>query len=229
MKYIIANWKAYKSESASLKFLEEFLASYVAVEDVQVVIAPSFVALSAMSKMISSSGAQNLSLAGQDVSPFPRGSYSGAIPADVLKDYANIAIVGHLERRKYFHEGNHETTNKVAELDDAAMIPLICLDDDFMTTQLAAITDIDCQKGLILAYTPGYALNASLAEPIESVEKAVAMIRRFNTKASIIYGGAVTEKNVKTFWDCDGVDGVFVGKGSHDVKSFLKIIDLCRN
>ncbi|MGL1931161.1 MAG: triose-phosphate isomerase [Desulfotalea sp.] len=229
MKYIIANWKAYKNEASSLQFLEQFLSSYKASDDLQIVIAPSFIALSSMSKMIVDSGVRNLSLAGQDVSPFPRGSYSGAIPADILKDYAKIAIVGHLERRKYFHETNHEATNKMAELADASMVPLLCLDDDFMSSQLAAIADIDCQKGLFLAYTPGYALNANIPEPVESVVNAVNMIRKFNTKADILYGGAVNEKNVRRYWDCDGVSGVFIGKASHDAKTFLNIIDTCRN
>ena len=47
---------------------------------------------------------EHFSLAAQDISPFPLGSYTGATAADMVKPICRYVIVGHWERRNYFHE-----------------------------------------------------------------------------------------------------------------------------
>ena len=227
-RYIIGNWKCNKTVKDSLAWLDTFQAEYVPRQDNQIVICPPSLSLVPLKQKLVELGVDEsvLSLGAQDVSSFPRGSYTGALSADLLKPYASRVIVGHSERRKYFHETNHEVTNKVAELADAGMSPILCLDESYAHSQLSAIADIDCPE-IIIAYSPIYALNSNVAEPVDNVVKMVAEIKRFLPKVPIIYGGAVRPENARKYWDAPGVDGLFVGNSSLDVHSFLSIINEC--
>lgn len=225
-RYLICNWKCHKSELGALDWLKAFKNGYRAREDVEIVICPPSICLPLLKDKIAEYQLEQVSLAAQDISPFPRGSYTGALSADMVKPYAKMAIVGHFERRKYFHETNHEATNKVAELGDMSMTPILCLDDSYIHSQLAAIADVDCSQ-LIAAYCPTYALNSKMAETPENVKKAVADIKTFLPFSSIIYGGAVTVQNAKTYWDIEGIDGLFVGAAGLDAEGFLEILAVC--
>lgn len=226
MKYLIANWKCYKTEQDSLLWLDTFLKNYSPHPDVEIILAPSFLSLSRMTERIAGFGKSGLSLAAQNVSAFPRGGYTGEISADLLKPYARYGIIGHLERRKYCRETQNDITNKVSETVDANMVPILCLEDETLAPQLASIVDVD-SNDIILAYTPSYALNSHIAEPIGVVIKALADMRKFRPKSKCIYGGAVNEKNASLYWNAEGVDGLFVGKASHRPEDFLAIIKAC--
>lgn len=225
-RYLICNWKCYKTEQDALEWLSTFKNGYRAKENIEIVICPPSICLPLLKEKIAEYQLEQVSLAAQDVSPFPRGGYTGALSADMLKEYAQMAIVGHTERRKYFHETNHEATNKVAELGDVLMTPILCLDDSYIHSQLAAIADIECPQ-IIAAYCPTYALNSKMAETPENVKKAVANIKIFLPSSPIIYGGAVTARNAETYWAIDGIDGLFVGSAGLDAKDFLEILALC--
>lgn len=226
MKYLIANWKCYKTEQDSLLWLDEFLKHYSSHPDLKVIIAPSYLSLSRMAERIAQSGVSGLFLAAQNVSAFPRGGYTGEISADLLKPYADYVIVGHSERRTYCHETQNDITNKVAEVADADLVPLLCLDDDSLAPQLSSIVDVESDE-LILAYTPPHALSSNRAEPLDLVVKSLMEMKRYRPKAKLIYGGAVNEKNASWYWDAEHIDGVFVGKASHEVDEFLAILEAC--
>lgn len=222
-RYLICNWKCHKTAEAALRWLDVFRKNYKPKKDIEIVICPSILCLPLLKEKLSEFQLEQVSLAAQDVSPFPRGSYTGAVSADMLKPYAKMAIVGHSERRKYFHETNHEATNKVAELGDVGMTPILCLDDSYIHSQLAAIADIDCPK-IIAAYCPTYALNSKKAETAENIIKAVADIKIFLPSAPIIYGGAITTQNAAQYWQIEGLYGLFVGSAGLEAENFLEIL-----
>ncbi len=222
-RYLICNWKCHKTEQSVLDWLDVFRNEYRPQKDLEIVICPSSICLPLLKTKIEEYQLERVFLAAQDVSPFPRGSYTGALSADMLKPYAKMAVVGHSERRKYFHETNHEATNKVTELGDVSMTPILCLDDSYIHSQLAAIADIDCPQ-IIAAYCPTYALNSKMAETPENVKKAVKNIRIFLPSSPIIYGGAVTAQNARVFLGLEGISGLFVGSAGLDPKSFLAIL-----
>ena len=81
---------------------------------------------------------------------------------------------------------------------------------------------------------PVWAIGSVTPATAEECFEAVIAIRRaiaslggidYAKKVQILYGGAVTKDNAKTFLDEGGVDGLLIGRASQDVKLFLDILN----
>ncbi len=224
-RYVIANWKSYKRFEDAKKWLDEFSGIYTPIEGLQVIIAPTFLSLEKLADYINKLELENVSLAAQDVSPFPKGSYTGAIAADLLKDMVEYVIVGHSERKRYFHETNHDIGNKVLETVDAGLVPIVCIDKPYAMSQLTALNDIDTDD-VILAYGPADALTSRIPETPGKVREAVEFISQVHPKWSIVYGGALQPDNAATYANIPGVSGLFSGSASLEAANFAAIIQI---
>jgi len=142
-RIVIGNWKCHKSSDAGRRWFDKFAAIYQPHPEVQVVIAPSMVSLENIAAHLAGLKLTNVSLAAQDISPFPIGSYTGAVAADLVKKMAGYVIIGHSERRRYFHETIQDVMNKVIEAADAGLTPIVCVDSSNAKPQLAALAGID--------------------------------------------------------------------------------------
>lgn len=224
-RYVIANWKSYKRFEDAKKWLDEFARIYNAVDGLQVIIAPTFLSLEKLAEYIRKLDLRSVSLAAQDVSPFPKGSYTGAIAADLLKEMAEYVIVGHSERKRYFHETNLDIGNKVLETVDAGLVPIVCIDKPYAMSQLTALNDIDTDD-VILAYGPADALTSRIPESPEKVREAVEFISQVHPKWSIVYGGALLPENAAAYANIPGVSGLFSGSASLEATTFAAIIQI---
>ena len=84
-RFVIGNWKCTKSIDGAHSWIDGFRSGYRPMEGVEVVIAPPMVLLAQLAEYCAQTDLNRLSLAAQDVSPFPPGSYTGATAADMLK------------------------------------------------------------------------------------------------------------------------------------------------
>lgn len=222
-RYVIGNWKSHKSSDDGRRWFDNFAAHYRPHPEVQVLLAPCLVSLESMALHLEGLGLENVSLVAQDISPFPKGSYTGAIAADLVKKMAGYVIVGHSERRRYFHETSQDILNKVTEAADSGLVPIVCVDSLEALSQLVGIGDIDCQKFLI-AYTPVDALNFNIPESAPRVAETVARINEKYPTIPVVYGGALLPGNVDDYLHLPSLAGVFVGSASLQTESF---VDIC--
>lgn len=225
--YIIGNWKSYKNTESGLAWLKDFRGIYKENAGVEVVIAPNFLSLENLSKAVADAKIPSFSLSAQDVSPFPRGSYTGAIAADMLGPLVRFAIVGHSERRRYFHETSQDVVNKVTEVADSGITPIVCVEDADMLSQLRPLQDIDCRE-IVVAYTPVDTMNFSIPASVERISQAVTRIQSFFPKWPIIYGGSVTEANARDFLSVPGLRGLFLGRTSLEPKKFAEVCTIAQ-
>ncbi len=228
MRYVIGNWKSYKRFEEAKKWLDEFTRFYAPVDDVEVIIAPTYLSLERVGEYLQELNIVNVSLAAQDISPFPKGAYTGAIAADLLKDLADYVIVGHSERRRYFHETSHDIGNKVSEAVDAGLTPIVCVDQPYAMSQLTSLNDIDTDS-VIIAYGPVDALNFRIPQTPEKVAEAVEFIGQVHPKWPIVYGGALHPDNARDYVNIPGVSGLFVGSASLDAASLHSILKTFTN
>ena len=204
---------------------DTFASLYRAKTGVEVIIAPSFICLENLAAYVKKLRLENVVLAAQDISPFPKGGYTGAIAADMVRGMADYVIVGHSERRRYFHETIQDVVNKVYEAVDFGLRPILCLDQTYAMSQLAPLADIDCEK-FIIAYCPVDPLTFRKPESPEKVREGVGFIAGLHPNRAIIYGGSIYPDNVREYFNLPELSGVIVGAASLEAESFAEI---CRH
>lgn len=218
---ILANWKANVSPANARAWLADFFKHIEDPKGVEVVLALPVLLLPEAKTMLGDR--KNVVLAAQDISPFPPGSYTGSTPASWLADIVKYVLVGHQERRRYFHESVQDVAAKVRESVDAGLLPIVCLDESQVAGQLAAIDPNDEQK-MLLAYTPQDAVSLGIPREGGSVSKVCADFSKRSGGRPVLYGGGVDKNNAAGLLSMPDVSGLMVAGASRDPKEFLAIV-----
>ena len=116
---IAGNWKMYKTSSEAAQTARQLVDLTTDVEDVDIMIAPTFTCLEAVSVVVAGS---RVALGAQNLYWEKEGAYTGEISADMLTAVGcRYAIIGHSERRQYFGETDETVNNKIKAALDAAL------------------------------------------------------------------------------------------------------------
>ncbi len=222
MRYLVGNWKSNKTLEESLKWFDEMRGVSIPHET-EMVICPPYPYLAALAS--DERRATSLKLGVQDISTFPFGAYTGEVTAEMVKDWVHYAIVGHSERRKYFHETHQEVANKVSQCLLHKITPIVCVDEDYVEQQLAAIEQ-ELLPSIIVAYEPLAAIGSGTPD---TPEHAVSVAQTIKDKAGsdipVLYGGSVKPENVQSFLSHQEISGALVGGASLDPKNWIDLIN----
>lgn len=229
-KLIIANWKSNKSREEVVKWMDTFeerMKTMVVANMVNndIVICPPMPSLMFVSnRLLNRQLFGQVQLGVQNVSPYPAGSYTGAVSVRNLEGFnVKYAIVGHSERRKYFNETNDDVAKKVEQCVEASITPIVCVDRNEVTAQAEAI-DKDLHKKLVIAYEPIEFIGTGTAQPVEEVLEVMSEIKDVFPESRVIYGGSVNLDNIDEFKSHDQIAGFLVGSASLDADTFIDLI-----
>ncbi len=223
-RYVVANWKSNNTLAEGRQWLSHFLGHYRPHPDLTVIIAPAFPFLVPLKELLVDSKSGVL-LAAQDVSPFPLGSYTGAVAAEMLNGMADYVLVGHSERRRWFHESNQEVANKVHEAVTMGITPILCVDQPYARAQFAALSNHELASSII-GYGPVEAVGVDSAPSPERVSAAVSQLQAMAPDSPILYGGSVSAENAGDYMQIRGLAGLMTATASLDPQEFAAICQL---
>jgi len=237
-----ANWKMNKTVSETVGFISAFITEVRDVSDVDIVIAPPFTSLVAAAEKLKST---NILLAAQDVYFEEKGAYTGEVSPVMLKDVGcAYVIVGHSERRQYFHETDGTVHKKIKAARKNGLGVIFCIGESLEEREAGKTFEIlerEVCSGLngvspekiVVAYEPIWAIGTGKTATPDQAQEAHAFVREklkalYGNKSDelcILYGGSVTPDNVDTLMACNDVDGALVGGASLKVDSFSRIVN----
>ncbi len=239
---VAGNWKMNNATGESVKLAQSIKENMTNVTGGDVVLAPPFTSLSAVHEVIKGSP---VSLAAQNMFYEDKGAYTGEISPAMLKDAGcTYVIIGHSERRKYFHETDENVNLKVKKSLAVGLKPIMCVGEteeeretgitEFVigTQVRKGLAGIEKPDNIIVAYEPIWAIGTGKnATPIEA-EEVHHFIRNLLAETysdavndlRILYGGSVTPDNIGDLIGMKNIDGALVGGASLKSESFIGII-----
>ena len=233
-----------KTSSEALEFAKEI--NEFEFNKVDVLIAPSFVTLEILRKNLK----DEIKLAGQNVSEFDNGAYTGEVSTSMLKDIGvEDVIIGHSERREKFSESDEIINAKVKKALEDGLSVILCLGEsleikeegkeiDFVRDELLNSLDgVDDLENLTIAYEPIWAIGTGKTCSSEDAEIMCREIRNaidekhgeISQKTRILYGGSVKPSNAGEILSKENIDGVLVGGASLKASDFIEIIKAGEN
>lgn len=249
--YIVGNWKMNFSVGESSVYLHKLLQRIRAFRDIEVIVAPSLVALQPLSLQIDR---KKIRLAAQTANPHDFGAYTGEVSFTQLRGIVDYCIIGHSERRQIFHETDKQIRAAVAAALRNQIAPILCIGEtetertfgetndvlrDQLLGGLSEVSAEDISK-VIIAYEPVWAISttsgARTAGP-EEIASVVAYIRRLLSetygqdtaeKIPVLYGGSVKPTNAGAYLTIPGVNGLLVGGASLISDQFVNIVETAK-
>lgn len=244
---IVGNWKM-NLDTHEASLLAHRLSERIKIHrDIEIVLAPSLLTLQPMSLQIDR---RKFRLAAQNAFYKDEGAYTGEVSFTMLRDLVHYAIIGHSERRLYFHETHEVIRDKIAASIRNGITPILCVGEtksehtegetrqvlhDQLVTALANLTSGEVGD-IVIAYEPVWAISTfegTLAKP-DDVAKQMDYIRSqikelYGDKAAkevrVLYGGSVDDHTVGGYLEIEGCNGVLVGAASLNYHSFSGIVD----
>lgn len=243
--FIAGNWKMYKTCSESVETAAKIVKLQSQTEDVDIMIAPAFIALAQVHDALKGSlvmlGAQNLFWEKE-------GAYTGEIsPGMLVSAGCRYVIIGHSERRQYFGETNETVNKKIKAATKYNLNPVFCIGEsekEREANETFYVLDKQIQMGLegflpddiqkiTLAYEPVWAIGTGKTASSKQAQEVHLFLRSLIEKLfgkniaesiRILYGGSVKPENIKELMSMPDVDGALVGGASLDADKFMRIV-----
>jgi triosephosphate isomerase len=245
-KNIVAgNWKMHKTQKETVTLLEE-ISTKKTNTNAELIVAPTFVNLA---KAVEITQGKRITVAAQNMHQAEGGAFTGEIAAGMLTDIGvKTVILGHSERRAYFHETDALLANKVDTALQHDMRVIFCFGEELKDRQNDNhfnVVEYQLRDGLfhiekkdwadiVLAYEPVWAIGTGETASPDQAQEMHKFIRTLVDKAygfdiaddlTILYGGSVKPENAKEIFSKPDVDGGLIGGAALKADDFLAIVN----
>jgi len=247
-KIVAGNWKMNLNLEEGRELVEGIMTGMPVLKENQtVVVAPPFVHLAHTAQQLQ--GQQSIYLGAQNCHQEKSGAYTGEVSAPMLQSCGvRYVIIGHSERREYFHETDAQLAAKVNAVLLQGMTVIFCCGEslevrdanqqnDFVARQLeAGLFHLSAAQveSVVVAYEPIWAIGTGRTASTEQAQEMHAHIRQ--TLASqygeavaqntpLLYGGSCKPDNAAALFACPDVDGGLIGGAALKSTDFLAIIN----
>jgi triosephosphate isomerase len=239
------NWKMYKTPQEAVTLAKEIAAAVGDVGNVDRVVCPTFVCLPGVADALAGSAIQ---VGAQNVHQAQEGAYTGEISAAMLQGLVSHVIIGHSERRAYFHESDAAVNQKIRSALDHGLVPILCVGESleqneagetesFVSGQVeAALAGLSGEEvtGLVIAYEPIWAIGtgrAATAQQAGDICGGVVrqtLVRLYGAEVAantrILYGGSTKPGNIQEIMEQADIDGALIGGAALTAESYGEMV-----
>jgi triosephosphate isomerase len=246
-KIVAGNWKMNMNLQDGIELAKAVNDSLKADKpNCGVIICTPFIHLASVNGLLDKNLVQ---LGAENCADKEKGAFTGEVSAEMVKSTgAEYVILGHSERRAYYHETAEILKDKVklALANDLKVI--FCIGEvleereankqnEVVGKQLeGSLFDLTNEEfsNIVLAYEPVWAIGTGKTASSDQAEEMHAFIRKtiankFGAEAaenvSILYGGSCKPSNAKELFGKPDVDGGLIGGAALKADSFKGIID----
>ena len=244
-RMVAGNWKMNKNLQEGVALATE-LKEAVKSPNCAVVIGTPFIHLATVAELLKGSA---IKVAAENCADHEKGAYTGEVSAEMVKSTgAEYVILGHSERRAYYHETPEILKEKVNLALANGLKVIFCIGEvleereagkqnEVVGAQLAgSLYDLTAEQmgSIILAYEPVWAIGTGKTATSDQAQDMHAFIRgeickQFGAEVaenlSILYGGSCKPSNAKDIFSKPDVDGGLIGGAALKCEDFKGIID----
>ena len=247
-KIVAGNWKMNTTVQEGTELTNNIIKAKKDLNnnDVKTILIPPFTHLTKISELIENT---DILLGAQNVASEESGAFTGEISASMIKSTgAEYVIIGHSERRAYYHEDNQILNVKIKLALKNDLLPIYCVGEKLeereagkhfeviekqLQEALFELSENEISK-ITIAYEPVWAIGTGKTASPEQAQEVHAFIRsklaeKYNSQTaeniSILYGGSVKPSNAKEIFAKQDVDGGLIGGASLKAEDFIQIVD----
>lgn len=247
-KNIVAgNWKMNKTLQEGLTLAKGIEAALAGKKvNCDVIIGTPFIHLASVAQAIDTA---KIGVAAENCADKASGAYTGEVSAAMVASTgAKYVILGHSERRAYYHETPEILKEKVLLALANNLTPIFCIGEvleereagkhfDVVKAQIeGSLFNLSPEEfgKIILAYEPVWAIGTGKTATAAQAQEMHAFIRQTLAEkygkevaenCSILYGGSCKPSNAKELFANPDVDGGLIGGAALEVESFMGIIE----
>lgn len=244
-KIVAGNWKM-NNDLAQTETLITELKLQKTTSNVEVMIAPAFTNLWPAFQALRT---ESIEVIAQNMHFAESGAYTGEVSGSMLKSIGiKTVILGHSERRAYFHESDDMLAKKVDAALKNELRVIFCFGEELKDRKSGnqeSVVESQIKNGLfhleasafeniVLAYEPVWAIGTGETASPEQAQEMHAFIRKtlsdkygtdVSENVSILYGGSVKPSNAKEIFSKTDVDGGLIGGASLNAVDFFAIVN----
>jgi triosephosphate isomerase len=246
-KIVAGNWKMNENLQEGVALAKEINSALEADKpNCGVIICTPFIHLAKVAEVLNQ---DVVALGAENCADKEKGAYTGEVSAAMVKSTgAQYVILGHSERRQYYHETPEILKEKVDLALANGLKVIFCCGETLEEREANKQNDVvkaeldgsvfhlsaDEWKNIVLAYEPIWAIGTGKTATADQAEEMLAYIRSIVAEkygkdaaedTTILYGGSCKPSNAPELFAKPDIDGGLIGGASLKAADFKGIID----